>query len=401
MSRHNRGFSNWLAAGCVLAGLAILTDCGGGGSSTPPPPPPPPPPTLTITTTMLGDGVTGTAYSVTLQATGGTGTRTWACCTSGALPGGLTLNSAGAITGTPAAAGTFNFTVSVTDQGTPQQSDTQALSIRIADPLAITTTTLPDGTVNVAYNQTVAATGGITPLSWSVASGALPGVLTLDPASGVISGTPTAAGAFTFTVQVQDSSNPAQSTSQSLTIVVGGRNDTIATATPLSDGRVAASISPYPAPGPADKPDVDVYQITGTAGATVTIEIFAMRLTPASPLDPMIQIVDANGVQLTTCRNQGDDDGVTGAPDATPLDFDDQCLNDDITLGVERDSQLELQVPSGTTTFFVRVLSWSGGARPDFLYQIEITTATPPSMSATVDIPAVLYSPNKRFASHF
>lgn len=448
MSRHSRGFSNWLAAGCLFAGLAMLTGCGGGGSS-----PPPPPPTLTITTTTLGDGVAGTAYSVTLQATGGTGTRTWSL-SAGSLPGGLTLSSAGAITGTPAAAGTFNFTVSVTDQGTPQQSDTQALSIRIADPLVITTTTLPDGTVGTAYSQTLAATGGITPLSWSVASGALPGGLTLDPASGAISGTPTGAGAFTFTVQVQDSSSPAQSTSQSLTItiidavvittttlpdatvntaysqvlaaiggttpyswlvtagtlpagitlaadgtlsgtpttagtsnftvqaqdssspaltdtqdlsltvntVAAGRNDTIATATTLSNGRVAASISPYPAPGSADKPDVDVYQITGTAGATVTIEIFAMRLAPASPLDSMIQIVDSTGTQLTTCND--------GAGNFTAA-----CFNDDLVLGVDRDSRLELQVPAGTTTFFVRVLSWSGGARPDFLYEIEITGA--------------------------
>jgi hypothetical protein len=85
--------------------------------------------------------------------------------------------------------------------------------------------------------------------------------------------------------------------------------------------------------------------------------------------------VDANDVRQTTCRNEGTDDGVTGAPDTTPTLFDDTCLNDDITLGVVQDSKLEFQVPAGTTTFFVRVLDWRGDARPDLLYDIIISGA--------------------------
>jgi hypothetical protein len=201
----------------------------------------------------------------------------------------------------------------------------------------------------------------------------------LNPTTGAISGTPDTAGISSITVQAQDSATPPQVTTRAFTITIApppsGRNDTIANATPLTNGRFAASISPYADPDTVRNPDEDFYEISATTGAIVTIEIFAKRLIPASMLDSMIQITDVNGTTLTTCRNQGNDDGVTGAPDATPLAFDDVCFNDDITLGVVQDSSLELQVPGGATTFYVRVLSWDGWARPDFLYEIEITGA--------------------------
>jgi hypothetical protein len=67
----------------------------------------------------------------------------------------------------------------------------------------------------------------------------------------------------------------------------------------------------------------------------------------------------------------------TRNPDPTPLAFDDPCINDDIEVGVNRDSKLEFQVPgaSGTVTFYLHVLDWRGDARPDFLYQITISGA--------------------------
>ena len=55
------------------------------------------------------------------------------------------------------------------------------------------------------YSQTLAATGGSPPYTWQLRSGNTPGGLTLDPSSGTISGTPTAAGSFTFQVKVSDS----------------------------------------------------------------------------------------------------------------------------------------------------------------------------------------------------
>ena len=84
-------------------------------------------------------------------------------------------------------------------------------------PLAITTTSLPNGTVGQAYSTQLSATGGTSPYSWSISSGSLPVGLSLSPA-GVISGTPTAAGAPTFTVSVSDATSQAASHNFTLTV---------------------------------------------------------------------------------------------------------------------------------------------------------------------------------------
>ena len=175
-----------------------------------------------ITTTSLPAGTVGQAYDQTLQATGGVGTRTWTLA-GGSLPAMLSLSPAGVISGNPTTAGTSNFTVRVTD--TLGQTDTQDLSIVInaaappPNPPDITTTSLPDGTLNVAYGPTtLQATGGTAPLTWSISTGTLPAGLNLDAPTGVISGTPTAAGLASFTVQVQDAG--ALSDTQALSIVI-------------------------------------------------------------------------------------------------------------------------------------------------------------------------------------
>jgi hypothetical protein len=117
----------------------------------------------------------------------------------------LTLSASGTLAGTPAAAGTSNFTVRVTDSASV--ATTAALSLTINPPtLAITTSSLPAGTVGTAYSQALAASGGTPPYSWSVTSGSLPGGLT-PGSSGTISGTPVVGGSFGFTVQVTDSAN--------------------------------------------------------------------------------------------------------------------------------------------------------------------------------------------------
>lgn|GEM_PF-2319167 len=85
--------------------------------------------------------------------------------------------------------------------------------------ITITSTTLPNGTVNTAYNQTLASTGGTTPISWTVDSGILPPGLSLS-SSGTISGTPTTAGIYTFTVEAEDSSTPHASDLQQLSITI-------------------------------------------------------------------------------------------------------------------------------------------------------------------------------------
>ena len=140
-----------------------------------------------ITTTTLQGGTVGQAYNQTLHATGGLGTLTWSV-TSGSLPAGLTLSSAGTISGTPATAENSNFTVTATD--TFGQSDTQGLSIAVSAALAITTTSLPNAKQGEALQYNLAKRLGqvSNPVSWSV-NPPLPSGLILNASTGQITGT--------------------------------------------------------------------------------------------------------------------------------------------------------------------------------------------------------------------
>lgn len=172
---------------------------------------------LAISTTSLSSGVEGVAYSASLSATGGNGSYTWSVA-SGALPAGLSLAANGAVSGTPTAAETGDFTVMV--ESGDGQTDTRSLSITVNAVLEITTGSLPNGLEGSDYDQALAATGGDGSYAWSVASGTLPAGLSLGASSGRIVGTPGASGQATFTVHVE--SGDGQSAEAELTLTVLG-----------------------------------------------------------------------------------------------------------------------------------------------------------------------------------
>lgn len=183
-----------------------------------------PPPS--VTTTSLPSGTVGTAYTTTnLAATGGVTPYTWSWTAQAgsSLPPGLNLSNAGAISGTPAAFGTFNVTVQVKDAN--NLTATANLSIKINPaPVTITTTSLPNGVVSTPYSATLQASGGAPPITWSWAAqsgSTLPPGLVLNPATGAISGTPTVTGTFNVTVTATDSSTPALTASKNLSLTVG------------------------------------------------------------------------------------------------------------------------------------------------------------------------------------
>ena len=151
--------------------------------------------------TATGTYSDGSTQNVTSQAT-------WASSKSSVA----TVSTTGVATAVSAG----NTAISATLAGVTGSS---TLVVQ-APPIAITTTSLAAGTVGVAYSATLTASGGTTPYTWLIASGSIPPGLTLNPDSGAIAGTPTAAGALSFSAQVTDAGNPMQTATKALSITI-------------------------------------------------------------------------------------------------------------------------------------------------------------------------------------
>lgn len=202
---------------------------------------------LSITSlSPLPAGEVGKAYSYTLTASGGIPGYTWSLL-AGTLPAGLSLDSAGLISGTPSGQETQSITVKVTDSlgGIATTLLTITINPIGGAPLTITTSSpLPIGLVGTSYNVSLAASGGTGALLWTVASGLLPDGVTLNPSTGVISGTPTAESLdpVTFDIQVADSASHTTKKQFSIAIYTfaGGGTLTLASAPSSMGGTFVA-----------------------------------------------------------------------------------------------------------------------------------------------------------------
>lgn len=173
--------------------------------------------TIALAPASLPSAATGGSYSRTITASGGTAPYTFAVV-SGVLPTGLALNSStGVLSGTPTTIGTYSFTVRGTDS--LAAFGDQLYTIVIAS-LALVPTSLPNGGVGNVYSQTTTASGGAAPYAYSISAGALPTGWALNSSTGVISGTTTVFGPFSFTVTATDANG--STVSQAYTITIAG-----------------------------------------------------------------------------------------------------------------------------------------------------------------------------------
>ena len=174
-----------------------------------------PPPTLSSITVTPAGAMIATGATQQFTATGVysdgsiqniTGQVTWASSNTGVA----TINTTGLATGV----GPGSATISATQGGV---TGSTTLNVQTTG-LTITTASLPNGRRNIPYSATLSATGGTSPYTWAIASGALPTGLSLNSATGGISGTPTVRGTASFSVRVTDSGSPARTATRSLSI---------------------------------------------------------------------------------------------------------------------------------------------------------------------------------------
>lgn len=153
-----------------------------------------------------------------MTVTGGTSPFTWSV-SAGALPPGLTLGaSTGLLSGTPTTAGSYSFTVKVTDSG--GLTATEAVTLAIVPGPSLSFPAPPAGWTNTVYSNTLTVSGGTSPFAWSVSSGSPPPGINLS-ADGTLTGTPTATGTSSFTVKVTDANGQSATQATSITINAG------------------------------------------------------------------------------------------------------------------------------------------------------------------------------------
>jgi hypothetical protein len=159
-------------------------------------------PDITVTPAKLSSGQVNHPYSKTVTASGGLGTYTFVV-ELGELPPGLTLSPEGLLTGTPTTDGGFNFAILATDSLGCTGKRLYSMTIYGCPPIVLKPFTLPNATIGQSYSKVIVASGSTGPYTFTALKGNLPIGLTLST-GGVLSGTLTTSGDFTFTVLASD-----------------------------------------------------------------------------------------------------------------------------------------------------------------------------------------------------
>ncbi len=224
----------------TLVAAGPLVSCGGGGGMSGPGQP-------VIAAGSPPAGMTGVAYPGDTFAvvSGGTAPFTWS--ETGALPPGLSLSTTGQLSGTPTTAGTYPITVAVVDSSSPALTASMTESLVINDSqMVISTTSLPTGTVTYPYAgySFTMSSGGSPPFTWNVTKGSVPSGLMFGT-DGSLSGTPTSAGSFPFTVTATDSAQTPQTAPASFVLVISNPGPPVVNPTPLPPAGTNGTVYGY------------------------------------------------------------------------------------------------------------------------------------------------------------
>jgi hypothetical protein len=388
---------------------------------------------LTITTVSpLFSGTVGQPYSQQFQAAGGVTPYTWSITAGSAAP--LTLNpTTGNLSGTPTTQGTLTFTVQVTDSETKPQTVSQQFTISVDYPLLTiqTSTTLASANAGVPYSQTISATGGDPPYTWSISAGSVPGI-SIGASTGILSGTPTTAGTYSITIQVTDSATAPQHTATRIfSLVVSPVTLAIPPAT-LASGTAGVPYS-QPLSATGGTPPYS-WSATGLpAGLNIDPNSGTLTGTPlaAGQFQIVVQVTDSSpspnvarqGFSLNFALPPVPSVSLTGIPSSSQADSMvpvqvsiSQPYSGDITGQLtlsftptqQGANDATIQFPSGTTASFdipagqtsssaslqcPSSLCFQTGTLPGTItvtlsqvmaFQVNVTPSTPPSQTVTI-----------------
>jgi len=167
-----------------------------------------------------------------------------------------------------------------------------------------------------------------------------------------------------------------------------GQRDPRSTAMELSGGTIQAAGTLHSSVAESSETSQinDYYRFRTDAGTIVSVNVRPLPGDNPSTLDTVVSVSDAEGTPLQTCRNP-EDDGVQlpAAADPTPDSYDDICINDDATPGVQSDSRLEILVPGSPHSpveLYIRVSDWNGLTGVGLKYQVAVSGA---GVGSTVD----------------
>ncbi len=364
-----------------------------------------PAPTVGPVSATVASG--SSANPITLNLSGGAATSV--AVASGAAHGTATASGT-SITYTPTAGffGSDSFTYTATNASGTSSPATVTLTVS-APTLVISPASLPNGTVNTAYSQSLNTTGGTAPYTYAITSGTLPTGLSLAVSSGSLTGTPSSAGTYNFTVTASDSSSgngPATaSRSYSVTInqalpvagavsatvaanssanpitlnLSGGAATSVAVASAAAHGTATASgttITYTPTAGYSGT-DSFTYTATNAAGtsspATVTITVTAPTLviTPAT----LSTFTVGSAFNATLSASGGD----------APYTFNVNSLPSGLSLNTATGQISGTPIAAGAYSFTATVTD-SNGATGSITYSGTVSAALPvaSAVSATV-----------------
>ncbi len=332
-------------------------------------------PAITVSPSTLTGASVGVAYGpVQFTQTGGHGAITWSR-QSGTLPPGITFSAAGALSGTPTTPGNYTFTIRATDANGCFGERTVTLNVT-CPTITIAPSTLSDGLVGAPYTPVqFTQTGSPTTVTWTLQSGTLPAGMTLT-GGGMLSGTPTSTGTFTFTIRATDVNgcfgemtftihitcpaivvNPATLTDGTVGVGYGPVNfsqsgstgtptfsvtaGTLPTGLSLTTGGVLSGTVTVAGPSSFTVSATDQYGCSGSRALTVTFNCPTITVTPGTLADANVGVA-YGPVQFTQ----------TGAPTAVTWTLQSGTLPTGMTLSA---AGLLSGTPTATGTFTITV----------------------------------------------